>query len=47
VPLLVVGIADYLQDPADEITADIPVMAKAMELGETPLRAGLRRDWRS
>ena len=34
VPLLVGGIADYLEDPADEITADIPVVAKAMELGE-------------
>lgn len=34
VPLLVEGIADYLEDPADEITTDIPVVAKAMELGE-------------
>ena len=34
VPLLVEGIADYLEDPADEITADIPVVAKAMELGQ-------------
>ena len=34
VPLLVEGIADYMEDPADEITADIPVVAKAMELGE-------------
>jgi signal transduction histidine kinase len=34
VPLLVEGIADYLEDPAEEITADIPVVAKAMELGE-------------
>jgi signal transduction histidine kinase len=34
VPLLVDGIADYLEDPADEITADIPVVAKAMELGQ-------------
>ena len=34
VPLLVEGIADYLEDPADEITADVPVVAKAMELGE-------------
>lgn len=33
-PLLVDGIADYLEDPAEEITADIPVVAKAMELGE-------------
>lgn len=34
VPLLVEGIADYLEDPVEEITADIPVIAKAMELGE-------------
>jgi signal transduction histidine kinase len=34
VPLLIGGIADYLEDPADEISADMPVMAKAMELGD-------------
>ena len=34
VPLLIGGIADYLENPADEIAADVPVMAKAMELGE-------------
>jgi signal transduction histidine kinase len=34
VPILLVGIADYLEDPSDEITADMPVIAKAMELGE-------------
>lgn len=34
VPVLLVGIADYVEDPADEITADMPVVAKAMELGE-------------
>lgn len=34
VPLLMVGIADYLEDPAREITADVPVVAKAIELGE-------------
>ncbi len=34
VPLLMVGIADYLEDPAQEITADVPVVAKAIELGE-------------
>lgn len=33
VPLLVEGIADYLEDPSDEITSDIPVVGKAMELG--------------
>jgi signal transduction histidine kinase len=27
------GIADYIEDPAREITADVPVVAKAMELG--------------
>lgn len=34
VPLLITGIADYMEDPQHEITADIPVVAKAMELGE-------------
>lgn len=34
VPLLIDGIADYMEDPADEITADVSVVAKAMELGE-------------
>jgi signal transduction histidine kinase len=33
VPLLIEGIADYMETPADEITADIPVVAKALELG--------------
>lgn len=40
VPLLVDGIADYLEDPADEISADIPVIAKAMELGELRYEQG-------
>jgi signal transduction histidine kinase len=40
VPLLLVGIADYLENPVDEITADIPVMAKAMELGELRFAQG-------
>jgi signal transduction histidine kinase len=33
VPVLLVGIADYIEDPSDEITADLPVITKAMELG--------------
>jgi signal transduction histidine kinase len=33
VPLLIDGIADYVENPADEIAADVPVVAKAMELG--------------
>lgn len=33
VPVLIRGIGDYLEDPADEITTDVPVLAKAMELG--------------
>jgi len=40
VPLLMTGIADYLEDPTDEITADIPVIAKAMELGELRFSQG-------
>lgn len=34
VPLLIDGIAAYLEDPADGIVGDIPVVAKATELGE-------------
>ena len=33
VPLLIDGIADYLENPADEISTDMPVVGKAMELG--------------
>ena len=34
VPLLIDGIADYVKNPAAEIGVDMPVVAKAMELGE-------------
>jgi signal transduction histidine kinase len=34
VPLLIDGVADYLENPALAVTGDIPVIAKAMELGE-------------
>ncbi|HEY2065376.1 MAG TPA: sensor histidine kinase [Gemmatimonadaceae bacterium] len=40
VPLLIDGIAAYLENPADEIAADVPVVAKAMELGEMRYRQG-------
>ena len=33
VPLLIVGIADYIENPKDDIASDMPVVAKAMELG--------------
>lgn len=33
VPLLILGVADYLEDPVNEVAADTPVVAKAMELG--------------
>jgi signal transduction histidine kinase len=33
VPVLLEGIADYLENPAEEISADVPVIAKAIELG--------------
>lgn len=39
-PVLMEGIADYIEDPADEISADMPVIAKAMELGELRLSQG-------
>lgn len=34
VPILIDGIASYLEEPSDEISVDMPVIAKAMELGE-------------
>jgi signal transduction histidine kinase len=40
VPLLIDSIADYLADPAGEVSADAPLLEKAMELGE--LRHGQR-----
>ena len=33
VPLLIAGIADYLENPTEHIASDMPVVAKAMELG--------------
>ena len=33
VPLLIVGIADYIERPTEDIASDMPVVAKAMELG--------------
>jgi signal transduction histidine kinase len=33
VPLLIDGIADYLENPADAVSINTPVVAKAMELG--------------
>jgi len=33
VPLLLLGIADYIEDPARPVIAETPVIAKAMELG--------------
>ena len=34
IPLLIDGIADYVENPAEGVAADAPVVAKAMELGE-------------
>ena len=34
VPLLIDGIADYVEDPAEEVSAHTPLIAKAMELGQ-------------
>ena len=34
IPLLIDGIAGYVENPAEEVAADAPVVAKAMELGE-------------
>jgi signal transduction histidine kinase len=40
IPLLVDGIADYMEDPTDEISAETSVVAKAAELGELRLAQG-------
>jgi len=40
IPLLIDGIADYVEDPAEEVVADAPVVAKAMELGELRYKQG-------
>ena len=34
VPLLIDGVADFIENPASVVTSDVPVIAKAMELGE-------------
>jgi signal transduction histidine kinase len=33
VPILMIGVADYLEDPGQTVSGDIPVLAKAIELG--------------
>ena len=40
VPLLIQGIADYIENPGRAILSDIPVVAKAMELGELRFEQG-------
>lgn len=40
VPVLMDGIAAYVEDPAEEISADVPVIVKAMELGTLRLNQG-------
>jgi signal transduction histidine kinase len=40
VPVLLDGIAAYVESPEEEITADVPVVAKAMELGELRFAQG-------
>jgi len=40
VPLLILGIADYIENPEKVILSDIPVVAKAMELGELRFSQG-------
>lgn len=40
VPILIDGIASYVENPAQEVSTDVPVIAKAMELGELRHRQG-------
>jgi signal transduction histidine kinase len=39
-PLLILGIADYIENPERVILAEVPVVAKAMELGELRFSQG-------
>lgn len=40
VPLLITEIADYLEDPAEDVEGDTPVLAEAVQLGELRHRQG-------
>jgi signal transduction histidine kinase len=40
VPLLIMGIADYIENPERVILSEVPVVAKAMELGELRFSQG-------
>jgi signal transduction histidine kinase len=40
VPLLIVGVADYLEDPERVVVGEVSVVAKAMELGELRFAQG-------
>jgi signal transduction histidine kinase len=40
VPMLILGIADYIENPERVILADVPIVAKAMELGELRFSQG-------
>jgi len=40
VPLLILGIADYIENPGNVVLSDVPVVAKAMELGELRFSQG-------
>ena len=40
VPLLILGIADYIENPERVILSEVPVVAKAMELGELRFEQG-------
>jgi signal transduction histidine kinase len=39
-PLLILGIADYIENPGKVILSEVPVVAKAMELGELRFSQG-------
>jgi signal transduction histidine kinase len=40
VPMLILGIADYIENPEKVILSEVPVVAKAMELGELRFSQG-------
>jgi signal transduction histidine kinase len=40
VPLLILGIADYIENPEKVVLSEVPVVAKAMELGELRFSQG-------
>src|SRR5690606_31072568 len=44
IPVLVGGIAEFVENPAEEVTEEIPVIAKAIEMGKLRYAQGFSAD---